>query len=159
MCDMRNLSEIAFAARARFPRKQCVRFWLSLGIEALPCSQAGAGLERDSIARRSPHNRSRVMAEHDIRYNLLNPAYTPRDRRALAPGRYRVTGNGGSVRSGQGLFVPLKGRRDLSQRLIVDQVRHLLNPPGHWTAMASGPVFRELAIHNWQVDCDSCGKQ
>lgn len=158
MCDIRNLSEIAFAARARFPRKQCVRFCL-VGIEALPCSQAGAGRERDSIARCSPHNRSRVMAEHDFRYNLLNPAYTLTECRALAPGRYQVTGNGGSIRSGDVLIVTLKGSRDLSQRLTVDKVRHLINPPGQWTAMASGPVFRELAIHNWQVDCDSCGKQ
>lgn len=99
------------------------------------------------------------MAEHDFRYNLLNPAYTLTECRALAPGRYQVTGNGGSIRSGDVLIVTLKGSRDLSQRLTVDKVRHLINPPGHWTAMASGPVFRELAIHNWQVDCDSCGKQ
>ena len=84
MCDIRNLREIALAARARFPRKQCVRFWLSLGIEALPCSQAGAGRERDSIARCSPHNRSRVMAEHDFRYNLLNPR-TPSTNAARSP--------------------------------------------------------------------------
>ena len=99
------------------------------------------------------------MAEHDFRYNLLNPAYTLTECRALAPGRYQVTGNGGSIRSGDVLIVTLKGSRDLSQRLTVDKVRHLINPPGQWTAMASGPVFRELAIHNWQVDCDGCGKQ
>ena len=25
--------------------------------------------------------------------------------------------------------------------------------------MASGPVFGELAIHTWQVNCDSCAKE
>ncbi len=25
--------------------------------------------------------------------------------------------------------------------------------------MARGPVFGELAIHQWQVNCDSCAKQ
>jgi heat shock protein HslJ len=44
-------------------------------------------------------------------------------------------------------------------RLTVDTVRHLINPPGQWTAMATGPVFGELAIHTWQVNCDSCAKE
>ena len=74
-------------------------------------------------------------------------------------GRYQVTGNGGSIRSGDVLIVTLKGSRDLSQRLTVEKVRHLINPPGQWMAVASGPVFHELEILNWQVACDSCGKR
>lgn len=101
----------------------------------------------------------RVMAEHDFRYNLLNPAHTLTECRALAPGRYQVTGNGGNVRIGDTLIVTLKGSRDLFQRLTVEKVRHLINPPGQWTAVASGPVFRELEILNWKVSCDGCGKQ
>ncbi|MHB1372080.1 MAG: hypothetical protein ACYCW7_18045 [Pseudomonadaceae bacterium] len=99
------------------------------------------------------------MAEHDFRYTLLNPAHTLTECRALAPGRYQVTGNGGSIRSGDVLIVTLKGSRDLSQRLTVDKVRHLISPPGQWVAVCRGPVFRELAILNWQVDCDGCGKR
>ena len=99
------------------------------------------------------------MAEHDFRYTLLNPAHTLTECRALAPGRYQVTGTGGNVRTGDVLIVTLKGSRELSQRLTVDKVRHLINPPGQWVAVASGPVFRELAIINWQVDCDGCGTQ
>ncbi|MCH2341301.1 hypothetical protein ACGFZ7_02025 [Pseudomonas sp. NPDC047963] len=99
------------------------------------------------------------MAEHDFRYTLLNPGHTLTECRALAPGRYQVTGNGGNVRAGDVLIVTLKGSRDLYQRLTVDKVRHLINPPGQWMAVANGPVFKELAIINWQVDCDSCGKQ
>jgi len=99
------------------------------------------------------------MAEHDFRYTLLNPAHTLTECRALAPGRYQVTGNGGSIRSGDVLIVTLKGSRDLSQRLTVDKVRHLISPPGQWVAVCHGPVFRELAILNWQVDCDGCGKR
>ena len=91
------------------------------------------------------------MAEHDFRYTLLNPAHTLTECRALAPGRYQVTGNGGSIRSGDVLIVTLKGSRDLSQRLTVEKVRHLINPPGQWMAVASGPVFHELEILNWQV--------
>ena len=99
------------------------------------------------------------MAEHDFRYNLLNPEHTLIECRALAPGRYQVTGNGGSIKSGDSLIVTLKGSRDLSMRLQIDKVRHLINPPGQWVAVAHGPAFKELAIHTWQVTCDSCGKQ
>ena len=99
------------------------------------------------------------MAEHDFRYNLLNPAHTLTECRALAPGRYQVTGNGGSIQSGDTLLVTLKGSRELHMRLTVDKVRHLINPPGQWVATASGPAFRELAIHIWKVNCDGCGTQ
>ncbi|WP_271408868.1 hypothetical protein [Pseudomonas sp. Q1-7] len=99
------------------------------------------------------------MAEHDFRYNLLNPAHTLNECRALSPGLYQVTGTGGSIQGGDTLLVTLKGSRDLSMRLTVDKVRHLINPPGQWLAVAKGPVFKELSIHNWQVDCDACGKR
>lgn len=99
------------------------------------------------------------MAEHDFRYNLLNPAHTLNECRALSPGLYQVTGTGGSIQAGDTLLVSLKGSRDLSMRLTVDKVRHLINPPGQWLAVAKGPAFKELAIHNWHVDCDACGKR
>ncbi|MBF6857767.1 hypothetical protein HN309_18690, partial [Acinetobacter baumannii] len=99
------------------------------------------------------------MAEHDFRYSLLNPQHTLTECRALAPGRYQVTGNGGSIQANDVLLVTLKGSRDLHMRLDVEKVRHLINPPGQWLAVCKGPQFKELAIHNWQVNCDSCGKQ
>ena len=99
------------------------------------------------------------MALHDFRYSLLTPQHTLTECRALSPGRYQVTGNGGSISNGDQLLVTLKGSRELSMTLVVESVRRLINPPGQWTAMAKGPAFRELAILNWQVDCDSCGKQ
>lgn len=99
------------------------------------------------------------MALHDFRYSLLSPQHTLTECRALSPGRYQVTGNGGSITSGDQLLVTLKGSRELSMTLTVEGVRHLINPPGQWTAMARGPAFRELEILNWQVDCDSCGRR
>lgn len=99
------------------------------------------------------------MVEHDFRYTLMNPQHTLTECRALVPGRYQVTGNGGSIRIGDALLVTLKGSKDLSMRLTVETVRHLINPPGQWTAMTTGPVFGELAIHTWQVNCDSCAKE
>lgn len=99
------------------------------------------------------------MTEHDFRYTLLNPQHTLTECRALAPGRYQVTGNGGSIKAGDSLLVTLKGSRDLSMRLNVEKVRHLINPPGQWLAVARGPVFRELEIRTWQVACDGCGAQ
>ena len=99
------------------------------------------------------------MAQHDFRYNLLNPMHTLNECRALSPGRYQVTGTGGSIHGGDELLVTLKGSRDLCLRLSVDKVRHLISPPGQWVAVATGPVFKELAILHWKVDCDSCGKQ
>ena len=53
----------------------------------------------------------------------------------------------------------LKGSRDLCLLLQVEKVRHLINPPGQWLAVAKGPVFKELAILNWQVNCDACSAQ
>lgn len=99
------------------------------------------------------------MAQHDFRYSLLNPQHTLTECRALSPGRYQVTGNGGSIQNDDQLLVTLKGSRELSMTLHVDSVRHLINPPGQWTAMARGPAFRELEILTWQVDCDACGKR
>jgi hypothetical protein len=99
------------------------------------------------------------MAQHDFRYTLLNPMHTLNECRALSPGRYQVTGTGGSIHAGDELLVTLKGSRDLCLRLSVDKVRHLITPPGQWVAVASGPVFRELAILTWKVDCDRCGTQ
>lgn len=98
------------------------------------------------------------MVEHDFRYTLLNPSHTLNECRALAPGRYQVTGSGGSIQVGDALLVTLKGSRDLHMRLLVEKVRHLINPPGQWLAVAKGPAFRELAIHRWEVHCDGCGK-
>ncbi|KTC39522.1 hypothetical protein AO269_06585, partial [Pseudomonas putida] len=97
------------------------------------------------------------MVEHDFRFSLLNPQHTLIECRALMPGRYQVTGNGGSIHNGDTLLVTLKGSKDLSMRLVVEKVRHLINPPGQWVAVATGPVFGELAIHQWKVNCDSCG--
>lgn len=99
------------------------------------------------------------MAEHDFRYTLLNPQHTLTECRALAPGRYQVTGNGGSIQAGDVLLVTLKGSRDLHMRLTVEKVRHLINPPGQWLAVCKGPQFKELGIHEWQVDCDACGQR
>ncbi len=99
------------------------------------------------------------MVEHDFRYSLLNPHHTLTECRALAPGRYQVTGNGGSIHNDDVLLVTLKGSKTLSMRLTVEKVRHLINPPGQWVAVARGPVFAELAIHQWQVNCDSCNAE
>lgn len=99
------------------------------------------------------------MTEHDFRYTLLNPQHTLIECRALAPGRYQVTGNGGSIQVGDSLLVSLKGSRALFMRLSVEKVRHLITPPGQWLAVAKGPAFRELNILNWQVACDGCGAQ
>ena len=98
------------------------------------------------------------MAEHDFRTHLLSTQHTLIECRALKPGFYQLTGLGGQVRSGDQLLVTLRGSQSLSMTLKVDKVRHLINPPGQWTATASGPAFKELAIHRWQVRCDSCGQ-
>lgn len=99
------------------------------------------------------------MPEHDFRYSLLDPTHTLTECRALAPGRYQVTGSGGSIRVGDTLLVTLQGSRSLTQRLTVDKVRHLINPPGQWLAVARGPVFRELAIVSGQMTCARCGRR
>lgn len=96
------------------------------------------------------------MVEHDFRYTLFNPQYTLIECRALVPGRYQVTGNGGSIKKDDVLLVTLKGSKDLSMRLTVQTVRHLINPQGQWVAVASGPAFKELEVLTWQVKCDSC---
>ena len=99
------------------------------------------------------------MAEHDFRYTLLSPQHTLNECRTLAPGRYQVTGIGGSVMTGDTLLVSLKGSQSLHMRLVVEKVRRLINPPGQWLAVTSGPVFKELAIHQWSLKCDACGQE
>lgn len=99
------------------------------------------------------------MAEHDFRYSMLNPQHTLTECRTLAPGRYQVTSNGGSIYDNDQLLVTIKGSKSLHMRLTVEKVRHLINPPGQWIAVAKGPVFDELAIHQWQVHCDSCNAE
>ena len=96
------------------------------------------------------------MVEHDFRYTLFNPQHTLIECRALVPGRYQVTGNGGSIQRGDVLLVTLKGSKSLSMRLTVESVRHLINPHGQWVAVASGPAFTELEILQGQVTCDQC---
>ena len=99
------------------------------------------------------------MVEHDFRFSLLNPQHTLTECRALAPGRYQVTGNGGSIHGDDILLVTLKGSKELSMRLTVEKVRHLINPPGQWIAVARGPAFGELAIHQWKVQCNRCATE
>lgn len=98
------------------------------------------------------------MAEHDFRTHLLSTQHTLIECRAVKPGLYQLTGLGGQVRSGDSLLVTLRGSQDLSMTLTVDKVRHLINPPGQWTATASGPLFKELSIHRWQVHCNACNQ-
>lgn len=76
------------------------------------------------------------MAEHDFRYSMLNPQHTLTECRTLAPGRYQVTGNGGSIHDNDQLLVTIKGSKSLHMRLTVEKVRHLINPPGQWIAVA-----------------------
>lgn len=97
------------------------------------------------------------MAEHDFRYSMLSPQHTLIECRNMAPGRFQVTGNGGAVRPDDVLLVTIKGSKELFMRLKVEKARHLINPPGQWTAVATGPVFSELSIHQWHVDCNGCG--
>ena len=99
------------------------------------------------------------MAEHDFRYTLLNPQHTLIECRSLAPGRYQVTGNGGSIQEGDRLIVTLKGSRTLSMTLTVEKVRHIISPPGQWVAVANGPAFKELAIFSWTVNCNRCNNE
>lgn len=44
-------------------------------------------------------------------------------------------------------------------RLTVEKVRHLINPRGQWVAVAQGPVFAELAIHQWKAHCNGCATE
>ena len=50
------------------------------------------------------------MAEHDFRYNLLNPAHTLNECRALSPGLYQVTGTGGSDHASRTTIVEIRTR-------------------------------------------------
>jgi len=97
------------------------------------------------------------MTQHDFRQQQLTPERTLIECRALQRGLYQVAGTGGSIKVGDSLLVSLKGSRELSMQLQVEQIQYLINTPEQWTITASGPVFDELAIHQWQVQCDGCG--
>jgi len=97
------------------------------------------------------------MTQHDFRQQQLKPKRTLIECRTVQPGRYQVTGTGDAIKVGDSLLVSLKGSRELSMQLHIEHIEYLINAPEQWTATASGPVFNELAIHQWQVQCDGCG--
>src|ERR1700739_1505555 len=106
----------------------------SLEMKAAVCHDCGVGLSRIEarpcalFCNQARASMSPIfggpMVEHDFRYTLMNPQHTLTECRALVPGRYQVTGNGGSIRNNDVLVVTLKGAKDLSMRLTVDTVRH-----------------------------------
>lgn len=99
------------------------------------------------------------MAEHDFRRSSLNPAHTLIECRTLGAGRYQVTAQGGGVQPGDRLICTVKGSRDLPLALTIEKVRHLINPPGRWTATASGPDMRGKLVLGWSIRCDQCERE
>ncbi|MOA51163.1 hypothetical protein D3C78_1742740 [compost metagenome] len=59
------------------------------------------------------------MTDHDFRYNLLNPQYTPTGYSTLAPSHHKDIGNGRSIQASDSLPITLKGNRDLSMHLAM----------------------------------------
>lgn len=99
------------------------------------------------------------MAEHDFRRSALNPSHTLVECRTLAPGRYQVTAQGGGVQPGDRLVCTVKGSQNLPLMLTVEKVRQLINPPGQWTAVASGPDMRGMLVLGWSIRCDQCASE
>lgn len=99
------------------------------------------------------------MAEHDFRRTALNPSHTLIECRTLGPGLYQVTGQGGGVQPGDTLICTVKGSSDLPLPLSVGKVRYLINPPGQWTATATGPNLSGHSVLGWSITCDQCGKE
>lgn len=99
------------------------------------------------------------MAEHDFRRTALNPSHTLIECRTLAGGLYQVTGQGGGLQPGDTLICTVKGSKDLPLPLVVGKVRYLINPPGQWTATASGPNLAGQMVLGWSIRCDECAKE
>ncbi|MBV2133400.1 hypothetical protein KRX52_11425 [Pseudomonas sp. MAP12] len=99
------------------------------------------------------------MTDHDYRYDLLNPQYTPTGYSTLTPGPYQDIGNNCSIQAGDSLPIALKGNHDLSMRLAMAKVRHLIDQPDRWLAMVCGSELHELNIHTWPLSCDGCCMQ
>ena len=99
------------------------------------------------------------MAEHDFRRFALNPSHTLIECRTIAAGLYQVTGQGGGIQPGDTLICTVKGSRDLPLPLQVSKVRYLINPPGQWTATASGPDLRDSMVLGWSIRCDQCARE
>lgn len=99
------------------------------------------------------------MAEHDFRRSSLNPSHTLVECRTLTAGSYQVTGQGGGIKPGDTLTCTVKGSKDLPLRLQVNKVRYLINPPGQWTAAATGPDLSDQVVLGWSIRCDSCNKE
>lgn len=97
------------------------------------------------------------MTEHDYRQHQLGQQRSLKECRMLQPGQYLLTGSGSNIQPGDCLRVSLKGSNTLELRLRVEEITPLLNNPHYWSIKASGPVFSELYIHRWQVQCDGCG--
>jgi hypothetical protein len=90
---------------------------------------------------------------------MLSPSHTLVECRTLSAGRYQVTAQGTGVQPGDQLICTVKGSRDLPLVLTVEKVRHLINPPGQWTAMATGPDLRGMLVLGWSIRCDACARE
>jgi len=57
------------------------------------------------------------------------------------------------------LLLPVKGSKQLSLKMVVQEVEPLITPIGAWSARCAGPNQREFSLKNIDACCDQCGEE
>jgi len=78
---------------------------------------------------------------------------------AEEPGHFILKGVGPQPQEGDAIFVPVKGARAVSLRVISGHPAAFITPKGSWQSHCQGPNCTEFDIRDILVECDTCSKQ
>ena len=74
-------------------------------------------------------------------------------------GVFEVKGKGGKPAVSDYLLLPVKGSKQISLKMRVEDVQPLITPLGAWSARCEGPKQKEFNLKNIEACCDQCATQ
>lgn len=73
------------------------------------------------------------------------------------PGEFEIKATGDKPSVGSDLFVPVKGSRQISLRLVVRSIEDLITPAFSWSAVCEGMAQEQFLLRSLDAQCDHCG--